>query len=53
VSAVLAQWPSYLAFLVNFSTIGAVWRSVGVELIYGEHVCPSPSPALLGSQDLL
>lgn len=24
-SAVLAQWPSYLAYLVSFSTIGAVW----------------------------
>jgi uncharacterized membrane protein len=24
-NAVLAQWPSYLAFAVSFSTIGAVW----------------------------
>jgi len=23
--AVLGQWPSYLAYLVSFSTIGAVW----------------------------
>jgi uncharacterized membrane protein len=23
--AVVAQWPSYLAYLVSFSTIGAVW----------------------------
>lgn len=23
--AILAEWPSYLAYLVSFSTIGAVW----------------------------
>lgn len=32
--AVLAQWPSYLAYLVSFSTIGAVWLEHSVITEY-------------------
>jgi uncharacterized membrane protein len=36
-SAVLAQWPSYLAYLVSFSTIGAVWLEHTVITEFLDH----------------
>ena len=35
--ALLALWPSYLAYLVSFSTIGAVWFAHTVITEYLEH----------------
>jgi uncharacterized membrane protein len=36
-AAVLAQWPSYLAYLVSFSTIGAVWLEHTVITEFLDH----------------
>lgn len=39
--AVGAQWPSYLAYLVSFSTIGAVWLVHSVITEYLDRVTPA------------
>ena len=36
-SAVLDQWPSYLAYVVSFSTIGAAWLGHNVITDYMEY----------------
>jgi uncharacterized membrane protein len=38
--AVAAQWPSYLAYLVSFSTIGAVWLVHSVVTEYLDRATP-------------
>ena len=38
--AVLAQWPSYLAFVVSFATIGAVWLAHSVVTDHVERADP-------------
>src|SRR4249919_922907 len=38
--AVLHEWPSYLAYLVSFSTIGAVWLGHVVITEYLERATP-------------
>ena len=38
--AVLDQWPSYLAYLVSFSTIGAVWLAHTVITEFLERATP-------------
>ena len=38
--AVLHEWPSYLAYLVSFSTIGAVWLGHAVITEYLERATP-------------
>jgi uncharacterized membrane protein len=35
--AVVSQWPAYLAYLVSFSTIGAVWLEHTVITEYLDH----------------
>ena len=35
--AVVGQWPTYLAYLVSFSTIGAVWLEHTVITEYLDH----------------
>lgn len=35
--AVVGQWPTYLAYLVSFSTIGAVWLAHTVITEYLDH----------------
>jgi TMEM175 potassium channel family protein len=35
--ALIAQWPSYLAYLVSFATIGAVWLAHSVITEYLDH----------------
>jgi uncharacterized membrane protein len=37
-AAVLAQWPSYLAFVVSFATIGATWLAHSTITEYLDHV---------------
>jgi uncharacterized membrane protein len=39
-SAVLHEWPSYLAYLVSFSTVGAVWLAHTVITEFLEHATP-------------
>lgn len=38
--ALAGQWPSYLAYLVSFSTIGAVWLAHSVITEYVERATP-------------
>jgi uncharacterized membrane protein len=35
--ALIAEWPSYMAYLVSFATIGAVWFSHTVITEYLDH----------------
>ena len=37
VPALVAEWPSYLAYLVSFATIGAVWFAHTVVTEYLDH----------------
>jgi len=41
IAALLAQWPEYLAYLVSFATIGAIWVAHSAVTEYLEEVDPT------------
>jgi TMEM175 potassium channel family protein len=43
-NAVLNQWPSYLAYIVSFATIGATWLATTRPRI----TCTAPTPLFSG-----
>ena len=40
IDALLAQWPEYLAYLVSFATIGAIWVAHSAVTEYLQEVDP-------------